>query len=112
MRPTIISSARCEVPDNSRLHWTAARSGRRRRVTAKQVNDAAQDALASGVLEVLFKNAPNLKAALRAEVDPDEFKLQLASQPFPVRGYKRIAVKVVNVYGNESTVVRNLASGR
>lgn len=56
-----------------------------------------------------FKKAPNLKAALKAEVDPEEYKLQLTSQPFPVRGYKRIAVKVVDVYGNESTVVRDLA---
>ena len=55
-----------------------------------------------------FKKVPNLKAALKAEVDPEEYKLQLASQPFPVRGYKRIAVKVVDVYGNESTLVRNL----
>jgi len=56
-----------------------------------------------------FKKAPNLKAALKAEVDPEEYKLQLTSQPFPVRGYKRIAVKVVDVYGNESTIVRELA---
>jgi adenine-specific DNA-methyltransferase len=55
-----------------------------------------------------FKKAPNLKAALKAEVDPEEYKLQLTSQPFPVRGYKRIAVKVVDVYGNESTVVHEL----
>jgi len=55
-----------------------------------------------------FKKTPNLKAALKAEIDPDEFKLQLASQPFPVRGYKRIAVKVVDVFGNESTMVREL----
>jgi adenine-specific DNA-methyltransferase len=55
-----------------------------------------------------FKKAPNLKAALRAEVDPEEYKLQLTSQSFPVRGYKRIAVKVVDVYGNESTVVKDL----
>jgi len=55
-----------------------------------------------------FKKAPNLKATLKAEVDPEEFKLQLTSQPFPVRGYKRIAVKVVDVYGNESTVVKDL----
>ena len=45
---------------------------------------------------------------LRAEVDPEEFMLKLASEPFPVRGHKRIAVKVVHVYGNESTVVRDL----
>lgn len=44
-----------------------------------------------------FKKAPNLKAALRAEVDPAEFTLKLTSEPFPVRGYKRIAVKVVDV---------------
>jgi len=35
--------------------------------------------------------------------------LKLDSEPFPVRAYKRIAVKVVDVYGNESTVVRDLA---
>lgn len=55
-----------------------------------------------------FKKAPNLKAALKADVDPEEYKLQLTSQPFPIRGYKRIAVKVVDVYGNESTVIREL----
>jgi len=41
-------------------------------------------------------------------VEPEEYKLQVDSKPFPVRGYKRIAVKVVDVYGNESTVVRSL----
>jgi len=56
-----------------------------------------------------FKKAPNIKAALKAEVDPEEFTLKLDSEPFPVRGYKRIAVKVVDVYGNESVVVRDLA---
>jgi len=56
-----------------------------------------------------FKKAPNLRAALKTEVDPEEYKLQLTSQPFPVHGYKRIAVKVVDVYGNESTIVRELA---
>lgn len=56
-----------------------------------------------------FKKAPNLKAALKADIDPEEYKLQLTSQPFPVRGYKRVAVKVVDVYGNESTVVRELS---
>jgi adenine-specific DNA-methyltransferase len=55
-----------------------------------------------------FARTPNLKVALKAEVDPEEFRLQLTSQPFPVRGYKRIAVKVVDVYGNESTTVREL----
>ena len=59
-----------------------------------------------------FKKAPNLRAALRTDVDADEFKLQLSPQPFPVRGYGRIAVKVVDAYGNESTVVRDLPHGR
>lgn len=55
-----------------------------------------------------FKKAPNIKAALKAEVDPEEYTLQLTSQQFLLRGYKRIAVKVVDVYGNESTVVRDI----
>ena len=56
-----------------------------------------------------FKKKPNIKAALKAEVDREEFILKLDSEPFPVRGYQRIAVKVVDVYGNESTVVQDLA---
>jgi len=56
-----------------------------------------------------FKKAPNIKAALKADVEPDEFKLKLISEPFPLRGYKRIAIKVVDVFGNESTVVRELS---
>ena len=55
-----------------------------------------------------FKRAANIKAALKSEVDPEEFTLKLISEPFPVRGYKRIAVKVVDVYGNQSTVVKEL----
>jgi hypothetical protein len=55
-----------------------------------------------------FKKAPNIKAALRLEVKPEEFTLKLVSEPFPVRSYKRIAVKVVDVYGNESTVVKDV----
>jgi hypothetical protein len=55
-----------------------------------------------------FKKTPNIRAALKAEVEPDEFRLKLTSEPFSVRGYKRIAVKVVDVYGNESTVVRDI----
>jgi adenine-specific DNA-methyltransferase len=54
-----------------------------------------------------FKKAPNLQA-LGIAVEPDEFTFQLESQPFAVRGYKRIAVKVVDVYGNESTVVQEV----
>ncbi len=55
-----------------------------------------------------FKKVPNIKAALKGEVDPEEFTLKLTSEVFPVRAYKRVAVKVVDVYGNESVVVRDL----
>ncbi|MFN3653405.1 MAG: site-specific DNA-methyltransferase [Armatimonadota bacterium] len=55
-----------------------------------------------------FSKAPNLKATLKMEIDPGEYKLQLTSQPFRVRSHRRVAVKVVDVYGNESTVVRDL----
>jgi hypothetical protein len=55
-----------------------------------------------------FKKAPNLKATLKADIDPQEFKLQTTSHPFPIRGYQRIAVKVVDVFGNESTVVKDI----
>ena len=55
-----------------------------------------------------FKKAPNIKAALKAEVDPSEFSLSLTSEPFAPRQYKRVAVKVVDIFGNESTVVRDL----
>jgi len=56
-----------------------------------------------------FAKAPNLKAALKADVDPDEFILQTNSQPFTVkRRGQKVAVKVVDVYGNESTAVREL----
>ena len=56
-----------------------------------------------------FKKTPNIKAALKAEVDPDEFKLKLVSEPFEIGGYKRIAVKVIDVFGNESTLVHDIA---
>jgi hypothetical protein len=54
-----------------------------------------------------FKKAPG-RSALGLDVDAEEFELKLSSEPFAVRGYKRIAVKVVDVYGNESTVVKEL----
>ena len=55
-----------------------------------------------------FGKTPNLMTALKIEVDPQEYRLQLTSQPFPVKAYCRIAVRVVDVYGNESTLVRDL----
>jgi adenine-specific DNA-methyltransferase len=54
-----------------------------------------------------LKKGPNLKA-LGLEVNPAEYQLQLESRPFLLRDYKRIAIKVVDVFGNESTVVREL----
>jgi adenine-specific DNA-methyltransferase len=54
-----------------------------------------------------FKRKPAI-SKLGIAVDDAEFILKLRSEPFPVRGYRRIAVKVVDVYGNESTVVRDL----
>ncbi len=55
-----------------------------------------------------FKRKPNIAVALKAEVHAEEFVLKVDSEPFPGRGHQRIAVKVVDVYGNESTVVRDL----
>jgi hypothetical protein len=56
-----------------------------------------------GKLVFDFLKAPILEAALRSEVGPEEFRSQLTSLVFLVRGCDRIAVKVVNEYGNEST---------
>ena len=53
-----------------------------------------------------FKKVPNIKAALRAEVDPKEFTLKLTSEPFQVRGYKRIAVKALRAVSNPSALFR------
>ena len=54
-----------------------------------------------------FKKKPAL-SKLGLDVAGEEFELKLTSEPFPLRAYKRIAVKVVDVYGNESTVVKDL----
>ena len=56
-----------------------------------------------------FKKAPNLKPVVSGKIAASEFKLVFESEPFPLRKYRRIAVKVVDVYGNESTIVRDLA---
>jgi adenine-specific DNA-methyltransferase len=55
-----------------------------------------------------FKKAPNLRAAAGIDVEADEFDLVFTSEPFEPGEYNRVAVKVVDVYGNESTVVRDL----
>lgn len=54
-----------------------------------------------------FKKKPALKK-LGLEVPEDEFKLGLVSESFKAGEYKRVAVKVVDVYGNESVVVKEL----
>jgi hypothetical protein len=55
-----------------------------------------------------FKQKPSIENTLKIEVEPEEWTLRLTSDPFTAGGYKRLAVKVVDVYGNESTVVKSL----
>jgi hypothetical protein len=54
-----------------------------------------------------FKKKPALKR-LGLEVPEDEFMLSPVSKAFTPGEYNRIAVKVVDVYGNESVVVKEL----
>ena len=54
-----------------------------------------------------FKKKP-ATSKLGLDVDAEEFELKLVSDPFPVRNYRRIAVKVVDVFGNEATVVEDI----
>ncbi|MDQ3964635.1 MAG: site-specific DNA-methyltransferase [Actinomycetota bacterium] len=56
-----------------------------------------------------FKKKPAVERPLQIEVDKEEWSLRLISDPFPRGTYRRCAVKVVDVYGNESTIVRDLA---
>jgi|GEM_PF-3205527 len=95
------STASAAPPSTSRRTRATSRPGTSTKTTTATASWTARCSSTS-------KKTPNIKAALRAEVDPDEFTLKLTSEPFPVRGYKRIAVKVVDVYGNESVVVRDL----
>jgi hypothetical protein len=55
-----------------------------------------------------FRQKPAIERSLGIEVDPDEWTLRLASDPFELGKYGRVAVRVVDVYGNESTVVKDL----
>lgn len=55
-----------------------------------------------------FKKLPNLKSLVPVPIDSEEFALGDESESFLIRGYRRIAVKVVDVYGSESTIVRDL----
>jgi adenine-specific DNA-methyltransferase len=51
----------------------------------------------------------NLKGLVEADVQDEDLRLQTSSRPFSIGRYERIAVKVIDVYGNESTVVKDLA---
>jgi len=55
-----------------------------------------------------FKKKPAIERTLKIEVDPEEWTLRVSSDPFESGHYGRFAVKVVDVFGNESTVVRAL----
>ena len=52
-----------------------------------------------------LSRAPNLKAVLKVDIDPEEYRLQAFSRPFERPSSQRVAVKVTDVYGNESSVV-------
>lgn len=55
-----------------------------------------------------FKRKPAIERTLGIGVEDVEWKLRASSDPFGSGQYRRIAVKVVDVYGNESTVVADL----
>ena len=54
-----------------------------------------------------FRKKP-ARTALGVDVEAHEFEFKVRSEPFPIRDHRRVAVKVVDVYGNESTVVKDL----
>jgi adenine-specific DNA-methyltransferase len=55
-----------------------------------------------------FKRKPAVERTLQIAVDPEEWTLRENSDPFPPGRYRRIGVRVVDVFGNESTLVREL----
>ncbi len=57
-----------------------------------------------------FNKKPAIERALKVEIAPEEWALRTESDPFQAGGYGRVAVKVVDVFGNESTVVRSIAA--
>ena len=54
-----------------------------------------------------FRKKP-ARRAFGVDVESHEFEFSVRSELFPLRDHRRIAVKVVDVYGNESTVVKDL----
>lgn len=57
-----------------------------------------------------FKRKPAIESALGISVDKQEWTLRLESDSFKSGKYHRIAARVVDVYGNESTVVKDLST--
>ena len=55
-----------------------------------------------------FKRVPNLSSVLPVDPDSEEFALKTESALFTSGRYARVAVKVVDVYGNESTVIKSI----
>jgi len=55
-----------------------------------------------------FKRKPAIERTLGITVDSDAWELRAESDSFHGGSYKRVAVKVVDVFGNESTLVRPL----
>jgi adenine-specific DNA-methyltransferase len=55
-----------------------------------------------------FKKKLTIEAALGIDVADEEWTLRLESDAFKAGKYRRIAARVVDVYGNESTVVKDL----
>jgi adenine-specific DNA-methyltransferase len=55
-----------------------------------------------------FKRKPALERTLGIEIDADEWRLKQVSEPFLPGKYRRVAVKVVDVFGNESTAIAAL----
>lgn len=55
-----------------------------------------------------FKKKPSIENTLKVTIEPEEWTLRRISDPFSAGSYKRLAVKVVDVFGNESTVVKSL----
>lgn len=55
-----------------------------------------------------FTKTPNLRGLLGLDVDASEFRMKSQSLPFSVPESHRIAVKVVDVFGNESSIVKEI----
>jgi hypothetical protein len=55
-----------------------------------------------------FKKRPLIERTLNIEVEPEQWLLRARSDPFTAGRYQRIAAKVVDVFGNESTIVTPL----